>query len=68
MIKKLKEQGERPVSTETGKQIGAQIKADAYMECSAKTCEGVQEIFLNAARLSFKKGSNSKSRFKCALW
>ena len=55
VIAKLKTQGERPVSMETGKQIAAQIRADAYMECSAKTREGVQELFISAAGMSFKK-------------
>ncbi|CAF1085903.1 unnamed protein product [Rotaria sordida] len=54
-IAKLKQDGERPVTTDVGRQIAMQIKADAYMECSAKTREGVQELFVHAAHLSLKR-------------
>ncbi|CAF1577362.1 unnamed protein product [Adineta steineri] len=66
IIAKLKERNEKPVTTETGKQLATQIKADAYMECSAKTHEGIHELFLLAARLSFKK-RNNKNKVKCSL-
>jgi small GTP-binding protein len=67
-IAKLKAQNEKPVTTETGKQLAAQIKADAYMECSAKTREGVQDLFILAARLSFKKHTPKASRYACRLF
>jgi Ras family protein A len=67
IIARLKQQGERPVSTEVGKQIAAQIKADGYMECSAKTRDGIHDLFILAARLSFKKRSNHKKNRKCVL-
>ncbi len=66
-IVKLKQDGERTVTTDIGKQIAAQIKADAYMECSAKTREGVQELFVTAARLSLKKRTHKK-RQQCKLY
>jgi len=66
-IAKLKAQGEKPVTAEAGKQLAAQIKADSYMECSAKTREGVQELFVAAARLSFKKHRRQNNR-KCAVF
>ncbi|UJR38077.1 hypothetical protein I4U23_030758 [Adineta vaga] len=66
-IEKLKTHGERPISTEVGKQLATQIKADTYMECSAKTREGVQELFIHAARLSFKKRNHYKKSHKCVL-
>ncbi|UJR38076.1 hypothetical protein I4U23_030757 [Adineta vaga] len=67
-ISELKREGEKPVSTEVGRRIAAQIKADAYMECSAKTREGVQELFVHAARLSLKKRSQiSRRNWKCIL-
>jgi small GTP-binding protein len=66
-IAKLKGQGEKPVTAEAGEQLAKQIKADAYMECSAKTREGIQELFVAAARLSFKKHKQQKVR-KCGLF
>jgi GTPase SAR1 family protein len=65
-IDKLKDEGGRPVTYDVGKQIATQIKADAYMECSAKTREGVQELFIHAARLALKKRPQKKSR-QCNL-
>jgi Ras family protein A len=67
-IAKLKQDGERPVTTEVGKEIAAQIKADAYMECSAKTREGIEELFIHAARLLLEKRYRRKQRSKCALY
>ena len=67
-ITKLRAQGEKPVSNETGKQLVAQIKADAYVECSAKTREGIQDLFILAARLSFKKRDQRKKHRKCVLY
>jgi Ras family protein A len=66
-IMKLKQDGEKPVGNEVGRQIAAQIKADAYMECSAKTREGVQDLFIQAARLSLKKRSQRKPNSYCVL-
>jgi GTPase SAR1 family protein len=69
IIAKLKQENEKPVTAEIGKQIATQIKVDAYMECSAKTREGVQDLFVHAARLSLKtrKQSYRKSRQFCVL-
>ncbi len=67
-IAKLKGHNEKPVTAEAGKQISNQIKADAYMECSAKTREGVQELFILAARLSFKKHNKDKKHHNCHLF
>jgi Ras family protein A len=66
-IAKMRAQGEKPVTNEAGKQIAEQIKADAYIECSAKTREGIQDLFILAARLSFKKRTYKKHR-KCVLY
>jgi GTPase SAR1 family protein len=68
VIETLRQRGEKPVTTEAGKQIAIQVKADAYMECSAKTCEGVQELFIHAARLSLQKRADRKKRSKCTLY
>ncbi|CAF1293252.1 unnamed protein product [Rotaria magnacalcarata] len=65
-IEKLKLDGEKPVSTDVGQQIASQIKADAYMECSAKTRDGVQELFVYAARLSLR--GRSKKKHSCDLF
>ena len=67
VIAKLKQDGAKPVSTEAGKQLAGQIKADAYMECSAKTREGVQDVFVQAARLTLRKRPSRKVGARCVL-
>ncbi|CAF4730165.1 unnamed protein product [Rotaria sp. Silwood1] len=58
---------EKPVTTEIGKRIATQIKADSYMKYSAKTCEYVQDLFIQAVRLSLRNHSHRKSRQNCVL-
>ncbi|CAF1071836.1 unnamed protein product [Rotaria sordida] len=67
-IANLKQTDEKPITTDIGRQIATQIKANAYMECSAKTREGVQELFILAARLSLEKHSNRKKSSTCVLY
>jgi Ras family protein A len=67
-IERLKEQGEKLITTEVGKKLAAQIKADAYMECSAKTREGIHDLFIHAARLSLEKRSHYRPNRNCCLY
>ena len=68
-IIRLKQDNEKPVSSEVGRQIAIEIKADCYMECSAKTREGVQDVFIQAARLSLKqRGGHGHHRRRCFLF
>ncbi|KAG8760041.1 GTP-binding protein Rho1 [Serendipita sp. 396] len=49
--------GERrlePVSHKQGTEVAQRIRASMYLECSAKTGQGVNEAFYHAARLSFR--------------
>ena len=64
---RLKRNGERMISTEDGEQIAEYIKADAYMECSAKTGEGIEEVFMQAARLSFRTRRSQTQCMPCIL-
>ncbi|KAG8770345.1 GTP-binding protein Rho1 [Serendipita sp. 405] len=41
-----------PVSVQQGKEMAISIGAAMYLECSAKTGEGVDDVFYHAARLS----------------
>ena len=65
---KLKQENEKPITTEYGKQLAVEIKADVYMECSAKTREGVHDLFIQAARLTLKKRSLRESKRYCFLY
>ena len=63
----VKQRDGTQVSAEEGKRLAAKIEADAYMECSAKTREGIQDLFVTAARLSLKKRASHKKSSKCVL-
>uniref|UniRef100_A0A3Q2YU66 Ras homolog family member B n=1 Tax=Hippocampus comes TaxID=109280 RepID=A0A3Q2YU66_HIPCM len=47
-----------PVRPEDGRAMAARIGAHDYLECSAKTKEGIWEVFEAAARAALKKQSN----------
>jgi Ras family protein A len=66
-VMKLKRQGQKPISTEDGKQLANYIKADAYMECSALTGDGVEELFEYATRLSLRKRPTQNQCMQCIL-
>lgn len=50
-----------------GKKLAEQIKADAYIECSAKTGDGVEDLLNEAARLSIRKSSPRPITYQCVL-
>lgn len=65
----LSAQGIQPVSREQGERVAATIGARQYVECSAKTGEGVAAVF-DAALDAALRGRKWKSRWrqrKCVL-
>jgi len=56
----------KPVSTDEARMLAERMKAYTYLECSAKTREGVREIFDTAARASFQKQQKRRHRM-CKL-
>lgn len=56
----------KSLSTADGKRLAERIQADCYMECSAKTREGVQDLFVHAARLSLQK-RHRVDKHRCRL-
>lgn len=49
-IDKLRAEGQRPVTTQEGNEVAQYVGARMYIECSAKTGEGVREVFQHATR------------------
>ena len=66
-IRELQKMKQEPVKSEEGRAMSDKICANAYLECSAKTKEGVREVFEQATRsaLTTKK---KKSRKCVVLW
>ncbi|XP_061195442.1 ras-like GTP-binding protein RHO [Saccostrea cucullata] len=52
--KELKKSKQEPVKTAEGQAMAEQIHAFAYLECSAKTKEGVREVFETATRAALQ--------------
>ena len=52
------------VSFKEGSEVAQSIHAAAYVECSAKTKDGVREVFESAARFAF---GNKKQNNRCSL-
>ncbi|KAJ2484096.1 GTP-binding protein Rho1 [Coemansia sp. RSA 2320] len=55
---------QKPISCEDGKDIAKKLHAYSYIECSAKTGEGVKEVFEAATRAALlsKHGKHGKGK------
>jgi len=53
-IKELGKMKQEPVKAEEGRAMAEKINAFAYLECSAKTKEGVRKVFETATRTSLR--------------
>ncbi|PRP76942.1 hypothetical protein PROFUN_06220 [Planoprotostelium fungivorum] len=48
VIRKLNEKGKEPITSKVGKKRAKEIKAEAYIECSAKDLSSVNNVFVQA--------------------
>jgi len=55
VLEALHRAGQRPVTPEQGQAVGQKIGAKAYLECSARTGEGVREVFQQDTRFALLK-------------
>ncbi|CAG7720206.1 unnamed protein product [Allacma fusca] len=68
VMERLRVQNKSPVQTEEGMAMASRINALCYLECSAKTREGIHAIFNQAAQSAFKYGSKKKRRkLRCSI-
>lgn len=53
---------QEPVKPEEGRAMAEKINAFAYLECSAKSKEGVREVFETATRAALQVKKKKKAR------
>ncbi|CAH8446994.1 unnamed protein product [Heterobilharzia americana] len=61
-INELRRMKQEPVKFEEGRAMAERINAYAYLECSAKTKEGVREVFEAATRAAIQVQKQKKRR------
>ena len=64
-IRELAKMKQETVKAEDGRAMAEKIGAFAYLECSAKTKEGVREVFETATRAALQVKKKKKS--KCSI-
>ncbi|KAJ2519883.1 GTP-binding protein Rho1 [Coemansia sp. RSA 1939] len=67
VIDELAKSGQRPVSQEEGAAVAQKIMAYKYLECSAKTGEGVREVFEYATRAAISAAPKRKKKNGCLV-
>ncbi|KAI9357642.1 P-loop containing nucleoside triphosphate hydrolase protein [Zopfochytrium polystomum] len=60
VIEGLRRSGKSPVTFEQGQAVAAKIGAHRYLECSARTREGVLELFEHATRAALTSTASPK--------
>lgn len=64
-LQELAKMKQEPVKPQEGRAMAEKINAFAYLECSAKSKEGVREVFETATRAALQVKKKKKS--KCVL-
>lgn len=63
--RELAKMKQEPVKPEEGRAMADKINAFAYLECSAKTKDGVREVFETATRAALQ--TKKKGKRKCKI-
>ncbi|KAK2171776.1 hypothetical protein NP493_1027g00017 [Ridgeia piscesae] len=64
---RLAELKTKPVTVEEGQMMATKIQATAYIECSAKTRDGVQDVFEVAAKAALQRRYRTKRSPQCSV-
>lgn len=65
-IRELMKMKQEPIRADDGRAVATKIGAVDYLECSAKTKEGVRSVFETATRAALQ--TKRKSKGKCRLF
>lgn len=66
-IEELKKTRQAPVTTEEAMAVSQKIGAYKYLECSARTREGVKEVFEHATRAALAVNKKRGGKNKCMI-
>lgn len=66
-IEELRKNGQSPVTSEEGLAVSQKIGAYKYLECSARTREGVREVFEHATRAALAGRGGKKGKKGCVV-
>ncbi|KAL7279549.1 hypothetical protein ACG7TL_005947 [Trametes sanguinea] len=67
VIEELRKTNQRPVTPEEGMAVAQKIGARHYLECSAKTGEGVREVFQYATRAALLTRPRGSKKSHCIV-
>jgi len=67
VIDELRKTSQRPVTPEEGMAVSSKIGAKHYLECSAKSGEGVREVFQYATRAALLSRGKGKKHTHCTV-
>jgi len=68
VVEELRKTNQRPVTPEEGMAVAQKIYAKHYLECSARTGEGVREVFQHATRAALlSRGRGGKRKPACKI-
>lgn len=65
-VAELAKTSQQPVTEQQGDNMRKAIQAEKYLECSAKTSDGVREVFEQATRSALLSRTTKKSK-KCSI-
>ncbi|ORX80490.1 cell division control protein [Anaeromyces robustus] len=66
-INSLAKNHEKPISAEQGQRLAKEMKAVKYVQCSARTQEGLKNVFDEAIIAALSPGENDKKKNNCVL-
>eukprot|EP00761_Pharyngomonas_kirbyi_P007605 gb/GECH01007615.1/.p1 GENE.gb/GECH01007615.1/~~gb/GECH01007615.1/.p1 ORF type:complete len:199 (+),score=52.58 gb/GECH01007615.1/:1-597(+) len=67
-VKSMEERGMKPLATEEGIKMTKEVGAKFYLECSAKTQQGVKDVFQTAIRCVLNPESlDEKAKKNCVM-